>query len=142
MLYQKIYLKKRLDFSYKFGYNVDKFYSKGDFMQGQDEVWKDIPRLGGYYQISSRCNVRSLKCNKIKILKQRPSYSYCRTINLNSKCYWVHILIKNTFGFITPKQIEILKLANDWDYVEQETRDKDFLVKFYQKRIENNLKIV
>jgi hypothetical protein len=106
------------------------------------EVWKDIPELGGIYQISSRCNIRSFKCNKIKILKQMPSYSYHRTIQLTGKCYCVHILIKKTFGFITPEQLDLLKLMNDWDMLEQETKERVFLVKFYQNKSENNLKII
>jgi hypothetical protein len=106
------------------------------------EVWKDIPELGGIYQISSRCNIRSFKSNKIKILKQTLGPNYYRTINLNHKCYCVHVLIKKTFGFITPEQIDLLKLMNDWDILEQETRERDFLVKFYQNKFENILKIV
>lgn len=34
------------------------------------EVWKDIPEFEGMYQVSNLGNVRSLKFNKIKVLKK------------------------------------------------------------------------
>jgi hypothetical protein len=34
------------------------------------EIWKDVPNYNGDYQVSNLGNVRSLKYNKVKILKQ------------------------------------------------------------------------
>ena len=37
-----------------------------------EEIWKDVPEYDGLYQVSNLGRVRSLKYNKIKILKPAP----------------------------------------------------------------------
>ncbi len=51
------------------------------------EVWKQIPNYEGHYEVSSNGKVKSLKYNKIRILKpiKRQGY-YDITLSKNGKC--------------------------------------------------------
>ena len=65
------------------------------------EVWKDIPEYEGLYQVSNLGNVKSLKYNKVRLMKM-PLDSYGRagiTLRLNNKQKWsrIHILVAKAF---------------------------------------------
>lgn len=46
------------------------------------ELWKDIPKFEGMYQVSNLGNVRSLKLNKIKVLKKSINSNGRHRVNL------------------------------------------------------------
>tara|TARA_R110002167_G_C12215118_1_gene608177 strand:- start:43 stop:549 length:507 start_codon:yes stop_codon:yes gene_type:complete len=65
------------------------------------EVWKDIPEYEGLYQVSNLGNVRSLKHNKVKLIKT-PLDNCGRAVTslrLNNKTntHRVHILVAKAF---------------------------------------------
>ena len=65
------------------------------------EIWKDIPRYEGLYQVSTLGRVKSLKYKKDRILKQsinKAGYLVLNlTINSKSKINYIHKLIAITF---------------------------------------------
>ena len=67
------------------------------------EIWKDIPDYEGEYQASNFGRIRSLdrkvwNYNKRgRILKQNANDKGYLYVSLNSKKYYVHILIARTF---------------------------------------------
>jgi hypothetical protein len=60
------------------------------------EIWNDVVGYENLYQISNLGNVRSLKFNKIKLLKPMIRNGYLR-IELNSKAYSIHRLVCEAF---------------------------------------------
>jgi hypothetical protein len=65
------------------------------------EVWKDIPEYEGLYQVSNLGNVRSLKHNKVKLMKT-PLDNCGRELtslrlNNKTKTHRVHILVAKAF---------------------------------------------
>lgn len=65
------------------------------------EVWKDIPEYEGLYQVSNLGNVRSLKYNKVKLMKT-PLDNYGRALtslrlNNKTKTYRTYILVAKAF---------------------------------------------
>lgn len=66
-----------------------------------EEIWKDIPGYDGIYQVSNFGNVRSFKCNKIKLLKpliDKNGYYLVRLSNNGKQTsYKIHQLVAITF---------------------------------------------
>jgi hypothetical protein len=67
------------------------------YFKYMEEIWKDIPTYDGFYQVSNFGNVKSLKCNKQKILKA----------GLNSCGYYQVVLCKN----VHMKNMKVHKLV-------------------------------
>ena len=66
------------------------------------ENWKDIPTFEGEYMISDLGNVKSIRFNKEKILKQGiQTQGYC-IVDLKGKTYRVHSLVIWAFKGIAP----------------------------------------
>ena len=67
----------------------------------ENEVWKDIPNFEGLYQVSNLGNVKSLKFNKIKVLKPGVDKFGYSNVNLykskKAKSYGVHRLVAMAF---------------------------------------------
>jgi len=65
------------------------------------EIWKDIPKYEGYYQVSNLGRVKSFKKNKITILKNRDNkrgyYQVDLYLNGTKKSRNVHQLVAITF---------------------------------------------
>ena len=75
------------------------------------EIWKDIPGYEGIYQASNLGKIRSLKFNKVRILKpgrNRDGY-YIVALCLNSvvKNSRVHRLVWITFNGLIPEGLQI-----------------------------------
>jgi len=68
----------------------------------KDEVWRPIRGYEGHYEISNHGNVRSLKNNKNKLLKNIIGYKGYRVVNLSLndkkvKKYKIHVLVLEAF---------------------------------------------
>lgn len=66
------------------------------------ETWKDIEGYENLYQVSSSGKVRSLRFNKIKLLKSGTTLSGYRNVSLRGEdgvatMYYVHRLVANAF---------------------------------------------
>lgn len=70
------------------------------------EVWKDVKNYEGYYQVSNLGRVRSLRFNKVKLLKQSVNHSGYSYVNLpkNKKplTFTIHRLVAVAFLNHTP----------------------------------------
>ena len=62
-----------------------------------NEIWKDIAKYEGIYQVSSLGRIKSLLYGKEKILKTRKSKQGYELINLKGKTHRVHTLVANAF---------------------------------------------
>lgn len=66
-----------------------------------EEIWKDIVGYDGLYQVSNFGMVRSLKFNKVKILKtpsNKYGYNVVHLLNNNkNKSYYVHRIVAQEF---------------------------------------------
>ena len=71
------------------------------------EVFKDVPNYEGIYQVSNFGNVKSLKWNKEKIMKQGISSRYL-AVNLRkeniSKTFRIHVLVAMAFLDFKPNK--------------------------------------
>jgi hypothetical protein len=66
------------------------------------EIWKNIPTFEGEYQVSNMGNVKSLRFNKVKILKQGiQTQGYC-IVDLKGKSFRVHSLVIWAFKGVAP----------------------------------------
>lgn len=77
----------------------------------ENEIWKDIPGYEGHYQASNLGRIRSLKRNKLRILKQgrtRKGY-YIVLLCLNSvkKNSLIHRLVWESFNGPIPEGMQI-----------------------------------
>jgi hypothetical protein len=67
------------------------------------EIWKDIKGYEGHYQVSNLGNVRSLKYNRVKLIRQfksggnNPYMSVSLCVDSKQKSYMVHKLVASTF---------------------------------------------
>ena len=90
----------------------------------QQEIWKDIPNYEGIYQISTFGNVKSLKWNKERILKQCPNQDGYYTLNLSKKgvCKLkkIHQLMAITYLNHTPCGMN--KVVNHINFNRQDNR--------------------
>ena len=72
------------------------------------EIWKDIKGYNGFYQVSNLGRVKSLKWNKVKILKQsinKQGYAYT---SINKKTYKIHQLVAIYFLSHKPNGMSIV----------------------------------
>tara|TARA_R110000744_G_scaffold5110_3_gene17981 strand:+ start:6098 stop:6607 length:510 start_codon:yes stop_codon:yes gene_type:complete len=67
-----------------------------------DEVWKDIDGYNGVYKVSNLARVKSLKNNKIRILKQSINKQGYVFTSINKKVYKIHQLVAIYFLNHTP----------------------------------------
>lgn len=75
-----------------------------------EEIWKSIKGYEGVYEISNRCNVRSLKFEKIRILRQGISQGYMLVklcLNGKAKSYLTHRLLYEAFVEQIPEGMQI-----------------------------------
>ena len=77
----------------------------------EKEIWKDIPGYEGIYQASNLGRIRSLKYDKVRILKPRRSENGYYRVNLwlNSvvKDLTIHRLVWTSFNGLIPEGLEI-----------------------------------
>ena len=74
------------------------------------EIWKEIPGYEGHYQASNFGRIRSLKRNKVRILKQgrrRGYYMVQLCLNNVAKNASVHRLVWSAFNGPIPEGLEI-----------------------------------
>ena len=77
----------------------------------ENEIWKDIPGYEGIYQVSNLGKIRSLKYNKVRIL--RPSkngsgyYTVLLYLNNVAKNLSIHRLVWSAFNGPIPEGLEI-----------------------------------
>ena len=66
-----------------------------------EEIWKDVKNYEGLYQVSNLGNIRSIRFNRIKIMRQNiNSRGYCSLefcVNNERKTLMVHNIVANTF---------------------------------------------
>lgn len=77
----------------------------------EKEIWKEIPGYEGIYQASNLGKIRSLKRNKVRILRPRRSgngyYNVKLYLNKVSKCSTVHRIVWLAFNGPIPEGMQI-----------------------------------